>query len=139
MPSIANILAIAIRLLEVIAARTESKLDDTLLTLLRALAASPALIDWLERRFDALGGDGDAPGIPDGAMAAIAADKELVAAYEASPELVAWANAHADNAVRVAVPAGAEPLLGGAGNLLTLLKYLPILLQLLKAFRGLEK
>lgn len=111
-----------IQILTVIANLTSSKIDDTILGLLKALYASDAFLDVLQKLIDSWG-----TSIPEGAMAQIEPTPELCEAFNASPALQAWANAQpAPN-----VPPGAEAI--GIGTIITVLTNLPTIIALLRA------
>lgn len=115
-------LAFLIQVLTAISAQTSTTIDDAFLGLLKALQDSPQLLDWLGKLFTRQ------QGVPTGAMPEIdPSNHELAAAFNASPAVKEWslAQSHATS------PPGSEQL--AIGSVLTLIKFLPTLLSLLKA------
>lgn len=122
---IRKMLSVAIAFLEVLAAKTTTKLDDLTLSFLYALQKSETLLDWLQGRFGV---------IPAGANALInisETDASLIAALEASPAM--QEELRRRRPVDPNQPETAQPL--GVGTILTLIKLLP---QLLALFRALQ-
>jgi hypothetical protein len=125
-------LTTAITVLQIFASRTATRLDDTVLALLIALRDSPkmlqaiednfgTLLDWLDKQDDAA--------IPDGALAVQALPAGVETAFNDSEKLLDWAVKR-----RAAGPPGSQPL--NVPALLELIKYLPVILEILKAFRN---
>ena len=126
---IRKLLATLVALLPVIVLRTATKLDDIALDFLKALEASPFMIDWLQTLFT------KQEGMPESALNHIDPNTpELVQAFEQSPLLRDWARKN-----RPAPPPGtpeeAQPLIT---ELAALLKYLPMLLELWRAWKKLN-
>lgn len=121
-----KILSVAIAFLEVLAAKTATKIDDSMLSLLYALQKSETLLDWMQARFGA---------IPAGAEAMLNVDEtdaSLRAALDASPAMVEELRRR--RPVDPDQPATAQPL--GVGTILTLIKLLPQLLALFRAIQA---
>lgn len=126
-----KILATVIAILNVVATKTTSTIDDQILSLCRALEASPFLLDWIQGRLAST---------PEGALASIdPEDPQLIAAIEASPEMLRWGRR---GLPRDTVPAGApDDAKGiGIGSALAiaklLIQYWPIIAELIKAWKG---
>lgn len=117
------ILSFAVQILTAFAAKTTTTLDDAALGLLKALQDSPLLLDWLSGLLTRT-----STTVPGTALPEIdPADPELAAAFNASPAVKEWALAQS----HAATPPGSEQL--AIGSVLTLIKFLPTLLSLLKA------
>lgn len=121
---IQKIFAIAITIGQYFVKKTATLADDAALDLLIAASKSPELIAWLEKLF------AKTTAIPEGALPMVDAnDPELVAAFNASPEMLLWGRRHQPQA-----PAGAEPI--GLGGIAALIQLLPLLKALWDAYRS---
>jgi hypothetical protein len=120
-----KMLAVAVAFLEVLAAKTSTKIDDGLLSFCYALQKSETLLDWIQARFGAI------PAGAEAVMNVSETDASLIAALDASPAMQEELRRR-----RPPVPDQpdtAQPL--GVGTILTLIKLLP---QLLALFRALQ-
>lgn len=117
-----------IQVLTVVSTLTKSTIDDTILGLLKALYASDAFLAVLQSWID----QHDATTtMPPSALPMIdASDPAFATAFNASPSLQAWSASQKSPAV----PEGAEPI--GIGTVLLVMKYLPTIIALFKAWRS---
>jgi hypothetical protein len=125
-------LTTAITVLQIFASRTATRLDDTVLALLIALRDSPKMLEAIENNFDALVDwldKQDDAAIPDGALAVQAMPAGFETAFNDSQPLLDWVGKRRAN-----LPPGSQPL--NVPALLELIKYLPVILEILKAFRN---
>jgi hypothetical protein len=114
--------AYLITLLTFIADKTATTVDDSLLSLLKALQDSPQILDWIGALFKKAV-------IPGGALATVNIDHddaELAAAFNNSPTLREWAMKQKPESV----PGDAEAI--GLGSILPFIKFLPTLIGLIK-------
>lgn len=116
-----------IQVLTVVSTLTKSTIDDTILGLLKALYASDQFLTVLQSWIDKSAGTP----MPEGALPLIdPGDAAFADAFNASPALKEWAMRQKPDGV----PDGAEAF--GIGTVLMVIKFLPTIIALLKAFKS---